>query len=263
MVFGIITRKKGVKVMISIQRGVLLVIAICIVAWPCYVSSNTVGIVYSKDYHAERLQLLKKNGFQPKVVYDIGAFKGRWTSEVQKIFDQAQFFLFEANENFKPFLHDLKVPFFCALLGDQEGLVTFYVNNTTGDSVFREQTKFYQDGKCDEKQVQMTTLNALVQEHGLPLPELIKMDVQGAEMLIIQGSPSIICNAEVVILETKILEYNKEAPLVYEMIALMHELGYRILDVLELHYLPTEELNEVDLLFVKNDSPLIKRGILW
>ena len=42
----------------------------------------------------------------------------------------------------------------------------------------------------------------------------------------------------------------------------MHNLGYVLLDVVELHYLPTGELVEFDLLFVKNDSTLIKKGIL-
>lgn len=169
------------------------------------------------------------------------------------------FFFFEANEHHKPYLQSLGFPYFFAVLGDRQELVTFYTNNTTGDSVLREQTNCYNDGKCSKKLVQMTTLDALVKKHELPLPNLIKMDVQGAEKLIIQGGSSIICNAEVVILETKILEYNKDAPLIYEIMTLMYGFGYRVLDFLELHYLPTQELNEVDILFVKNDSSLIKK----
>jgi len=53
---------------------------------------------------------------------------------------------------------------------------------------------------------------------------LVKIDVQGAENLRIKGSPDIISQAEVVILETKILEYNQKAPSFYETINLMHSL---------------------------------------
>ena len=217
----------------------------------------------SQDYHEQRLKFLKDKGFKPNVIYDVGAFRGLWSVEIKKVFNEAQFFLFEANEANKSYLEKLPFPHFIAVLGDHKGLVTFYANNTTGDSVFREQTQWYKKDSCLEKSVPMTTLATLVLENKIPLPNLIKIDVQGAEKLIIEGSKSIICHAEVVILETKILEYNKGAPLIYEMMQLMDGLGYCVLDILEWHYLPTHELNEIDLLFVKKDSALIKRGILW
>lgn len=69
-------------------------------------------------------------------------------------------------------------------------------------------------------------------------------------------------NAEVVILETKILEYNKNAPLFFEVMTMMNDLGYSLLDILECHYLPSGELNEIDFLFVKKSSKLIKTGLL-
>jgi FkbM family methyltransferase len=213
--------------------------------------------------HAARLALLKKKGFQPKVIYDIGAYRGAWSQEIEKVFSASQFFLFEANEENRPFLQKLPFSYFCTALSDQEGVATLYANNSSGDSLFKEQTRFYAQGKYVEKQVRVSTLEGVVSKHHLPLPDLIKMDVQGAEQLIIQGSPAIFRHAEVVIVETKVLEYNKSAPLIFEMMALMNKMGYRILDILELHYLPTQELNEIDLLFVKQDSSLIKKGVLW
>jgi len=216
----------------------------------------------ANNCHAERLNVLKNKGFQPQIIYDIGAFKGEWTTAVQKVFDHAQFFLFEANECHRSHLQKLKMPYFIGLLGDREDLVKFYAINFTGDSIFQEQTHHYQDEKHTENLVQMTTLDSIVQQNALPLPDLIKMDVQGAEKLIIQGGYSIVCNAQVVILETSLLEYNKDAPLIFEMMALMHQLGFCVLDLVELHYLPTHELVQVDVLFVKTNSPLIKKGIL-
>ena len=215
------------------------------------------------DFLTERLVLLKNKGFQPAVIYDIGAHKGFWTLEVQKTFDKAKFILFEANANNKPFLEKLPFPHFCTLLGDRNDMATFYSIDGTGDSMFREQTHFYEEGSCHERQIPMSTLAAVVNDHKLPLPDFIKLDVQGAEKLIIQGSPSIISHAEVVILESKILEYNKGAPSLFEIMTLMDGLGYCLLDIVEMHYLPTQELNEVDLLFVKKNSSLIKKGILW
>lgn len=224
---------------------------------PCFATEK-----HSEMTHTARLDFLKKKGFDPQVIYDIGAYRGTWSQEIQQVFPSSKFFLFEANENNTPYLQKLSFPFFIAALGDREDKVTFYSNNSTGDSLLKEQTQYYCEGKCVAKQVEMTTLEKLVANNKLPLPDLIKMDVQGAEKLIIQGSPDIVKHAKVVILETKILEYNKGAPLIYEIMTLMNGLGYRILDILELHYLPSGELNELDILFVKEDSPFIKRNLL-
>ncbi|MFI5343024.1 MAG: FkbM family methyltransferase [Chlamydiales bacterium] len=217
---------------------------------------------YEGDLHFDRLGFLKSKGFDPKVVYDIGAFKGYWSKSISEVFPNGKFFLFEANSAHKLSLASQPFPFYIAVLGDSNKLVSFFSNDSTGDSVFQEQTRFYVNGNQTEQKLQMTTLKDLVQKEKIPLPDLIKIDVQGAEKLIVEGSPEIISHAEVVILETKILEYNKNAPFIIEMMSLMNSLGYRMMDILELHYLPSGELNEIDVLYIKKNSPLIKTGIL-
>jgi FkbM family methyltransferase len=217
---------------------------------------------FEKNLHFDRLSFLRDKGFEPKVIYDIGAHHGDWSLQIKEVFPKAEFFLFEANESNKPFLNKTAFPYYLSLLGDEEKTVTFYANNSTGDSIFCEQTRFYQEGKCVKKKLPMTTLACIVAKNQIPKPDLIKFDVQGAEKMIIQGSKDVVKSAEVVILEAKILEYNKNAPLTYEIMTLMNNLGYSLLDILECHYLPSGELNEVDFLFVKNNSNLIKKGVL-
>lgn len=218
--------------------------------------------LHARNFHEERLRVLKKNGFNPTVIYDIGAHQGTWTMEIQRIFNNASFILFEANECHKTQLQRLGFPYFITLLGDRRELVPFYAINGTGDSIFLEQTHHYKEGNYQEKLLPMIRLDDLVSQQQLPLPNFIKMDVQGAEKLVIQGGISTVCHAEVILLEIGILEYNRNAPLILEMMQLMDQLGYCMLDILELHYLPTQELIEVDVLFVKKNSFLIKKGIL-
>lgn len=212
--------------------------------------------------HIERLTVLKNKGFQPKVIYDIGAFHGDWAASIHSIFNNAQFFLFEANEYNEPYLRQKGFSYFINVLGNYEGPGIFYTINGTGDSLLREQTYHYTGNRCIKKPVQVTTLDRIVRENHLPLPDLIKMDVQGAEAMIIQGGERVVCNAEIVVLEIKILEYNEHAPLIYETMTLMDRLGYQMIDIVELHYLQQNELFEVDLLFAKKNSSLIRRGIL-
>lgn len=217
---------------------------------------------FNRSIHSARLSFLKSKGFEPKVIYDIGAYDGSWTREIKGVFPRAQFFLFEANEKHRSSLEGTFCPFFLVLLGDQDKTVTFYSNGSTGDSVFIEQTKFYQGNHYQKKTMPMTTLAKVVEQNHLPLPDFIKIDVQGAEQLILRGSSEVIKNAEAIVMETKVLEYNKGAPFAHETISLMNELGYSFQDVFECHYLPTGELSEIDLLFLKKDSTLIRRGLL-
>ena len=217
---------------------------------------------FSKDIHSSRLDFLKGKGFSPKVIYDIGAYRGNWTREIKRIFPDAQFFLFEANEKHRSALAAVSSSYFIALLGNENKTEKFYSIGGTGDSIFLEQTKFYQGSHSEPQMLQMFTLAALVEENNLPLPDFIKMDVQGAEQLIIIGSPQIIQNAEAIVMETKILEYNKGAPFASEMIAFMETMGYVLNDIFECHYLSTGELSEVDLLFVKKESEIIRKGNL-
>lgn len=219
---------------------------------------------FYQNLHRGRMQFLKSKGFNPKVIYDIGAHEGSWTQQMRRIYTDAQFILFEANEIHKPALEKTQCPYFCVLLGNQEKSVTFYSNGTTGDSVFLEQTKYFKQPGVDyvEKNMKMLPLSTIVSKHRIALPDFVKMDVQGAEKIIIEGGVDIIKHAEAIVIESKILEYNKGAPSVHEIMVLMDGLGYCLQDIFECHYLPTGELNEVDLLFIKKDSKLIKHGML-
>ncbi len=219
---------------------------------------------FTRNLHTPRLQFLKSKGFCPRVIYDIGAHEGSWTRQTKKIFPDSQFILFEANDIHQTSLAKIESPHFLVLLGNQEKPMTFYANGGTGDSVFLEQTKYFKERGIHytEKKINMTTLSNVVAKHQIALPDFVKMDVQGAERLIIEGGKEVIKHAEAIVVETKILEYNKGAPLAHEIIALMDQIGYSLQDIFECHYLPTGELNEVDLLFIRKDSKLIKHGIL-
>jgi FkbM family methyltransferase len=222
------------------------------------------GVAWGEmESHSARLEILKKKGFNPKVIYDIGAYQGKWSQEIEKLFGQARFYLFEANQSNEPFLDDLTYSYYIAALGNIEGKTKFYSNGSTGDSFLKENTEFYAEGKYTEKEIAMTTLSRVVKQNKIPLPDLVKIDVQGAEKMVIEGGLAQICHAEAIVIEASVLEYNKGAPLIFDMMQYMDSLGYRMADILEGYYLPeTNELAQLDLLFLKKGSKLLRSEFL-
>jgi FkbM family methyltransferase len=214
------------------------------------------------NFYQQRLCHFRNLGFYPKVIYDIGACQGKWTEETESVFPDSAYYLFEANEKHTHLLKKQRHPFFIVLLGDQEKPSTFYATKIkefgTGDSILRENSDVYSDKNCQEIVLQMTTLSAMVQKHQLPKPDLIKIDVQGAEKLVIQGGLDIVSSAEAMILESQISQYNQGAPLAAELIRFMDSLSFQIVDVVEAAYSQQGDLIHLDFLFLKKNSRIIR-----
>ena len=86
----------------------------------------TLTPAFAKDLHYERLKLLQSNGFNPKVIYDIGAFHGHFSEQISIIYPNAKFHLFEGNDNHRFILEQGRFPCHFVVLGDENNQVTFF-----------------------------------------------------------------------------------------------------------------------------------------
>ena len=98
------------------------------------------------------LSVLKDYGFNPKHILDIGAYKGRWTNEVERIFPSSKFTLVEPI--WRPHLQELeyKHSVMYELLYSENTTIDFYQMKNTGDSIFKEKTNTFADCKPIKKQ---------------------------------------------------------------------------------------------------------------
>lgn len=145
-----------------------------------------------------------------------------------------------------------------AILSDKEKIVTYYKPNqgsTSGSSIYRENTIHYSDTNAITEERPTLTLDQLLNDSDV-IYDLIKMDVQGSEYDIIKGGASSIEKARFVLLEAQLIEYNRNAPLINDIIQLTAEHGFIIADIYDLHYLPDGRLNEIDVLFARKDDPI-------
>ena len=212
-----------------------------------------------------RITHLKKLGFKPRTILDIGAYKGDWAKQIQKHFPGSELFLVEANQNHLPSLKQSGFNFTIALLGEKPKKgVNFYTTtkpfSTTGNSIYKEQTPAFKNAKI--RKLPMTTLDKIVKKHQLNNVDLLKLDTQGSELDILKGGLKTIKKAEFILLETQNLIYNQNAPHIEAVFPFMTSLNFKLFDITQIHYLPTGEMSQLDLLFVKKSSKYLKTGIL-
>ena len=197
------------------------------------------------------LQKLKSFGFEPKNILDIGANKGKWTLEIKKkVFPKAEYTLIEAidyEELEKLSVKHDNINYKNILLDEIEHFVTWYEKRNTGDSLFKENTGYFDD--CKEIKRSATTLDLVFNKN--EVFELIKIDCQGAEIPILKGGNSLVQKSSVIILEVPFMgEYNIGAPNFYEHINYMENIGYRVFDIVELHRVDNI-LIQIDIIFIK------------
>lgn len=204
--------------------------------------------------------LRRKFDFHPKVIYDIGAFEGYWTADCKKIFPSSSYYQFEANDDKKSFLHDN--PTFCVLGDENDKIVSYYKTNyqiATGNSILKENSIFFDDSKYTIESKCMKTLDSIVEEKSYPLPDFMKLDTQGSELLILSGASKCLEHCQVVLMEVSLHQYNEKAPLLFDFLKFMDDKGFVTFDIASLNYLEYGKnkgiLNQIDLLFCKKDSP--------
>ena len=85
------------------------------------------------------------------------------------------------------------------------------------------------------------------------MPDLIKMDVQGSELDILEGGKELVSKATVIILEISYIEHNLGAPTAQETIDYMNSIGFLESISIGEHY-DGEKLVQEDLVFLNKEK---------
>ena len=178
------------------------------------------------DDHVNYLKTLKDN-FQPKVIYDIGSAVLHWTREVNIIWPDAKVILFDCFEPFEFLYKDYD--YHLGLLTDEDKkVVKFYQSNEhpSGNSYYKENDDIVFPKTSGIIKVGMT-LDTIVKTKNFPLPDLVKMDVQGCEKDVFLGAQETLKNTKYLILEAQHKEYNRGAPNSKELIPFVETFGWK------------------------------------
>lgn len=178
--------------------------------------------------HQEELDRMKvAYGFVPTVVYDIGACVLHWTDVARRVWPTSNYYVFEAMQDCEPIYQKENLPYAIGVFGSEDNKeVTFYenVHAPGGNSIYMENPQFsdkaieYYGAPEFQKSRLMQRIETVVKEKKFLLPDLIKIDVQGAELDILKGMGDVLNHAKYLILELPNVEYNIGAPEAHEVV---------------------------------------------
>jgi FkbM family methyltransferase len=202
---------------------------------------NHLGLFVSKDTTLPKSNLksfltkLKRTGYQPELVLDIGANKSSWSLEVASFFPDTQFFLVEPQHELKNYLESFCTRFtgsnyLLKGVGAKVGFKIFTVFKDTVSSSFYTPQDKIKRLNLEQRDVEITTIDQIVKvDLNGKVPDLVKIDAEGGEYDILLGAKSVLGISELIFLELNLIENNDEKDFV-GMINIMKSYGYVPLD---------------------------------
>jgi FkbM family methyltransferase len=180
----------------------------------------------------EALRHLASLGFSPSVVVDVGTAFG--TFELLRVFPNSQYLWVEPLREFEQDLKRLAAQYrgeyVMRACGAQGSDVIMHVHpNLTGSSILCETEGPDADGT--PRQVPMSRLDDLLEGHQMEGDLLLKVDVQGAELEVLEGAGHLLPRFDVVILEVSLFHFLKTNPDLHDVVVYMKHKGFVAYDI--------------------------------
>ena len=175
-------------------------------------------------------KLKEEKNFYPDRILDIGAWNGFWTNNVKQVWPDAHYTCIEAGPKHKSKLEKITDDYHIAVLGDSNREVKMYLREIQKGS--RKKVTYTKGSTLfgifkDYEIRNMRTLDEIVGKDAKY--DLIKQDVQGAEIMVMEGAPDIFRRAKYVIQEVNLDKDDDfpDMPCELEMDDYMNELGFK------------------------------------
>jgi FkbM family methyltransferase len=203
----------------------------------------------------QALGVLRQHGFQPATVFDIGV--GFGTYGLYHLFPDAFYHLVDPTPESLPYMQKLARRLHCEVhplaLGDRDGEATLEIRSDIQGSTLLEEVGPREFLRFDR--VPVRRFDSLFAS--FPRPALCKIDVQGAEMMVLQGMTGRIADIDAFIVETSTIATVRGGAEVEAVVRFMHDHGFALADIIGLKRRPLDDATaQLDLMFVPEGSPM-------
>lgn len=222
----------------------------------------TQKLMRNKSIYSEKMDILihlfKKNA--KIIIIDIGGHEGGFTElfRSSKMLKQSIIFeplAYESRQLRKRFA-DSTVTIIEAAVSDKNGETTFYEYNRSSTSsllAFNESLNASDHLNRDvakEHIVKSVRLDDVPEVNNLKNIDLMKIDVQGAEMMVITGATRTLGKTKYLVVELSLQHVYQNAPLIPDVIAALREQGFILQRLLPAYQNNHGELVQCDGIFV-------------
>ena len=208
------------------------------------------------------LEDLKVRGLDCSTILDVGANRATWSRMAKAIFSDAKFCLIEPQkeleEDLKSFCENTPgSTYIIAGAGAESDKKYLSVWDDLEGSSFLpvENESLKTIGK--QRVIDILTIDDLLNERKMNIPELVKLDIQGYELEALKGAKLLFGKTEVFILEISLFAFDgmPGIPIFADVVNFMLERGYVAYDFPGFLRRPFDDaLGQCDICFVKADS---------
>lgn len=174
----------------------------------------------------------------PKIVCDIGANKGQWSYVLSQIIDIKHVVLFEPQQNLQHSLKNIdlgyaeKYIFQCAL-GEDQKKMNLYGGTPSASILTASKTQydyFPESLNNSNELISVNRLDDIYQKNNLPIPDIIKLDVQGYELPVLRGGIGTLTKTKYLIVELSFREFYVGQPPLWELMEFLNKHGFVLVD---------------------------------
>ena len=186
--------------------------------------------------------LIKRLGFNPKHILDVGANRGNWTRRAINYFPQAHYTLVEPQVELKMYIKDLvergfRLRWINAGASDLPGVLPLHILGPDESSTFLQSPRTETES-IRQVEVSLRTVNEIIATSGLPAPEIVKIDAEGLDLKVLKGSSDLFGRTEIFFTEVSIGQSDFENTAL-AVLQRMTETGYRFIDITHINRSPT------------------------
>ncbi|WP_309741750.1 FkbM family methyltransferase [Chamaesiphon sp. OTE_20_metabat_361] len=211
----------------------------------------------------EMLQLIKENSQQDICIYDVGACIGTFTILAKGLFPNSIVHAFEPlPDHFQRLKSDTQgitnINLHQIGLGAENKVTRINVtNNSDSSSILKPSTqikKYWDISTVEVREIKIYRLDDYVKNetHSIQMPDLIKLDVQGYELEVLEGAYRCLMQATWIIIEISFEELYEGQPLFHEIVNFMAKNDYYLYSLGKNTSTGLHPLVQADCLFKRN-----------
>lgn len=205
----------------------------------------------------QHLDALRREGYSPRTLLDVGAHIGTFAQGFLQVFPDCVPTLIEPNPFCQEALEKLPFERHGVAASDANGKAELFLTKewlqSTGSSLYRENTAFFRDEVVIKHEVDKVRLDDLLAGRRF---DFVKIDTQGSELDVLRGGQTVLAQADYILLEVSLVEYNLGGAQAEAVFAQMAAMGFRCADVTEFHRLRGVQdgaLLQIDVLFERRE----------